>query len=160
MAAGCTDLRDLFTPYAPHPAAVEALLATQTMLPHYDAALVLGCPAELDGAPSLCERCRVKSAVRQWRRGTIGGVVFSGENELHMLATDDDVLLVQILDGHARAVLLVLAVVGLCAGDGADLADGDGDVLSLDRASAQRNGCGDNHVQFHLHVQTSGWGER
>lgn len=78
LGAGCTDLRDLFTPYAPNPKAVDELLTTQTMLPRYDAALVLGCPADPDGSASPCERCRVKSAVRQWQQGTIGGIVFSG----------------------------------------------------------------------------------
>jgi uncharacterized SAM-binding protein YcdF (DUF218 family) len=77
-SSGCTGLRDVFTPYAPHPAEDAALLATQTPLPHYDAALVLGCPAEPDGSPSMCERCRVKSAVRQYRRGHIGKIIFSG----------------------------------------------------------------------------------
>ena len=78
MTTSCTGLRDVFTPYAPRPADVEALLAEQTPLPHYDAALVLGCPARPDGTPSMCERCRVKSAVRQYRRGTVGRIIFSG----------------------------------------------------------------------------------
>lgn len=78
LTTSCTGLRDVFTPYAPRPADVEALLATQTPLAHYDAALVLGCPAAPDGTPSMCERCRVKSAVRQYRRGTIGRIIFSG----------------------------------------------------------------------------------
>ena len=77
-ATGCTGLRDLFTPYAPRPADVAALLAEETPLPHYDAAIVLGCPAQPDGTPSLCQRCRVKSAVRQYRRGNIGRLIFSG----------------------------------------------------------------------------------
>lgn len=75
---GCSGLRDVFTPYAPRPADAEALLAEQTPLPHYDAALVLGCPALPDGTPSLCERCRVKSAVRQYRKGAVGKILFSG----------------------------------------------------------------------------------
>jgi uncharacterized SAM-binding protein YcdF (DUF218 family) len=45
---------------------------------HYDAALVLGCPAEPDGRASACERCRVKSAVRLYRRGVVSRIVFSG----------------------------------------------------------------------------------
>jgi uncharacterized SAM-binding protein YcdF (DUF218 family) len=77
-ASACTGLRDVFTPYAQRPAEVEALLAEQTPLEHYDDALVLGCPAQPDGTPSMCERCRVKSAVRQYRRGTVGRLVFSG----------------------------------------------------------------------------------
>jgi uncharacterized SAM-binding protein YcdF (DUF218 family) len=78
MTTSCTGLRDVFTPYAPRPAEVAALLAEQTPLKHYDAALVLGCPAQPDGTPSLCERCRVKSAVRQYRRGNVGRIIFSG----------------------------------------------------------------------------------
>jgi vancomycin permeability regulator SanA len=78
VASGCTDLRDVFTPYAKRPAEVEALLADETPLLRYDAALVLGCPALPGGAPSPCERCRVKSAVRQYRRGIVGKIIFSG----------------------------------------------------------------------------------
>ncbi|HEX9102562.1 MAG TPA: YdcF family protein [Polyangia bacterium] len=78
LTAGCTDLRDVFRPYAKRPAEVEALLAEAAPLPHYDAALVLGCPALPDGTPSPCERCRVKSAVRQYRRGAVGRIIFSG----------------------------------------------------------------------------------
>ena len=78
FAAGCTGLRDVFTPYAKHPEEVESLLAEEAPLPHYDAALILGCPALPDGSPSPCERCRVKSAVRQYRRGVVGKLVFSG----------------------------------------------------------------------------------
>jgi uncharacterized SAM-binding protein YcdF (DUF218 family) len=89
--AGCTDLRDLFTPYAPRPEAVRALLAEQTPLPHYDAALVLGCPADDDGTISPCQRCRVKSAVRQWRRGNVDAIVFSG-GAAHSAAVEADVM--------------------------------------------------------------------
>jgi uncharacterized SAM-binding protein YcdF (DUF218 family) len=78
VAGGCTDLRDTFRPYAKHPEEVSALLAEQTPLPHYDAALVLGCPALPDGSASPCERCRVKSAVRQYRAGAVGKIIFSG----------------------------------------------------------------------------------
>jgi uncharacterized SAM-binding protein YcdF (DUF218 family) len=78
LVGGCSDLRDTFRPYARRPSEVEALLAEERPLAHYDAALVLGCPAGPDGAPSLCERCRVKSAVRQYRRGTVGKIIFSG----------------------------------------------------------------------------------
>jgi vancomycin permeability regulator SanA len=90
-AAGCTDLRDLFTPYAPNPAAVRTLLAEQAPLPHYDAALVLGCPAGDDGSASLCQRCRVKSAVRQWRRGSVDAIVFSG-GAAHSAVVEADVM--------------------------------------------------------------------
>jgi len=77
LAASCADARDVFAPYRPSAAEVEALLA-QPRAAHYDAALVLGCPAQPDGTPSLCERCRVKSAVRLYKRGVVGKLVFSG----------------------------------------------------------------------------------
>ena len=77
LLVGCVDARDVFAPYRPDPREVEALLDRPRQA-HYDAALVLGCPAQADGAPSLCERCRVKSAVRLYRRGVVGTLVFSG----------------------------------------------------------------------------------
>jgi vancomycin permeability regulator SanA len=89
--AGCLDLRDVFTPYAPHPEAVEALLAAQTPLDHYDAALVLGCPPAPDGTASPCQRCRVKSAVRLWRKGAVDTIVFSG-GAAHSPAVEADVM--------------------------------------------------------------------
>lgn len=91
LVAGCSGLRDTFRPYARRPSEVEALLATQRALPHYAAALVLGCPADPDGAPSLCQRCRVKSAVRQYRRGTVDKIIFSG-GAAHSPAVEADVM--------------------------------------------------------------------
>lgn len=76
--AGCTSLRDVFAPYSPHPEEVEALLASQHLLPHYDAALVLGCPAEPDGSPSPCQQCRVATAVHSWRAGRVDAIIVSG----------------------------------------------------------------------------------
>jgi uncharacterized SAM-binding protein YcdF (DUF218 family) len=52
---------------------------------------VLGCPAAPDGAPSPCERCRVKSAVRQYRRGTVGKLIFSG-GAAHSSLVEADVM--------------------------------------------------------------------
>ena len=60
-------------------------------LSHYDTALVLGCPAAPDGTASPCERCRVKSAVRQYRRGAVGKIVFSG-GAAHSPAVEADVM--------------------------------------------------------------------
>jgi uncharacterized SAM-binding protein YcdF (DUF218 family) len=77
LLCGCADARDVFAPYSPSAAEVAALLATPRAS-HYDAALVLGCPAQADGSPSLCERCRVKSAVRLYKRGVVGKLLFSG----------------------------------------------------------------------------------
>jgi uncharacterized SAM-binding protein YcdF (DUF218 family) len=90
-SSGCTDLRDLFRPYAPHPEEIEALLASQTPLPRYDAALVLGCPAAPDGSASPCQRCRVKSALRQYQRGSVGKLLFSG-GAAHSPAVEADVM--------------------------------------------------------------------
>jgi uncharacterized SAM-binding protein YcdF (DUF218 family) len=89
--AGCSDLRDTFRPYAKRPSEVEALLAEERPLPRYDAALVLGCPASPDGTPSMCERCRVKSAVRQYRRGLVGKIVFSG-GAAHSSVVEADIM--------------------------------------------------------------------
>jgi uncharacterized SAM-binding protein YcdF (DUF218 family) len=91
LAGGCTDLRDVFTPYARRPAEVESLLAGQTPLPRYDTALVLGCPALPSGAPSPCQRCRVKSAVRQYRRGIVGKIIFTG-GAAHSPVVEADVM--------------------------------------------------------------------
>jgi uncharacterized SAM-binding protein YcdF (DUF218 family) len=74
---GCADARDVFAPYQPDPKEIAALLEVPRA-ERYDAALVLGCPANKDGTASLCERCRVKSAVRLYRRGVVGKVIFSG----------------------------------------------------------------------------------
>ena len=76
-AAGCVDARDVFLPYQPSAAEVAAVLA-MPRADRYDAALVLGCPADNDGTPSLCQRCRVKSAVRLYRRGVVRRLIFSG----------------------------------------------------------------------------------
>ena len=66
-------------PTRQHPEEVEALLAEQTPLPHYDAALVLGCPADPDGTPSPCERCRVKTrGAPVSRAAPSASIVFSG----------------------------------------------------------------------------------
>jgi uncharacterized SAM-binding protein YcdF (DUF218 family) len=77
MIASCADARDVFAPYQPSAAEVAALLE-EPRAAKYDAALVLGCPAEPDGSPSLCERCRVKSAVRLYKKGVVRKLVFSG----------------------------------------------------------------------------------
>jgi vancomycin permeability regulator SanA len=88
---GCSGARDLFRPYAPRAVDVQQLLLEQAPLAHYDAALILGCPAAPDGSASPCERCRVKSAVRQYRRGTVGKLIFSG-GAAHSPAVEADVM--------------------------------------------------------------------
>jgi len=88
--ASCADARDVFAPYQPNAAEIDALLQ-KPRAAHYDAALVLGCPAEPDGSPSLCERCRVKSAVRLYKRGVVDKLVFSG-GAAHSPWTEADVM--------------------------------------------------------------------
>jgi uncharacterized SAM-binding protein YcdF (DUF218 family) len=76
---GCAASRDLLTPYGPK-AEEEMRQVRELPWPKapIDAGIVLGCPAGPDGTPSICERCRVKTAVRQFRKGTIRNLIFSG----------------------------------------------------------------------------------
>lgn len=76
--ASCADARDLFRPHVPNPEEEERVLATPMPAPVVDVAFVLGCPADPDGSASLCERCRVKSAVRAYREGVARNFIFSG----------------------------------------------------------------------------------
>jgi uncharacterized SAM-binding protein YcdF (DUF218 family) len=46
--------------------------------PTTDVAVVLGCPANPDGTPSPCLRCRVTAAVAAYRRGEVHAVLFAG----------------------------------------------------------------------------------
>jgi uncharacterized SAM-binding protein YcdF (DUF218 family) len=57
----------------------------------FDVAIVLGCPAELDGTASLCQRCRVKTAVRDYRKGAVRNLLFSG-GAAHSAAVEADVM--------------------------------------------------------------------
>jgi uncharacterized SAM-binding protein YcdF (DUF218 family) len=88
---GCRDLRDVFLPYRADAADVRAVLAQPLPPPPLDVALVLGCPAERDGTPSLCQRCRVKTAVREYRRGHVRKLLFSG-GAAHSPAVEADVM--------------------------------------------------------------------
>jgi uncharacterized SAM-binding protein YcdF (DUF218 family) len=75
---GCADARDVFLPYRPSASEIAEVTQRGAPLPRYDAAVVPGCPANPDGTPSLCERCLVKSAVRAFKKGKAGLLVFSG----------------------------------------------------------------------------------
>jgi uncharacterized SAM-binding protein YcdF (DUF218 family) len=89
-AAGCASAGDLF--HKDHPAAADLRATLAVPRPaSSDAALVLGCPPELDGTPSLCERCRVKAAVRQYERGRVRALLFSG-GAAHSVAVEADVM--------------------------------------------------------------------
>jgi vancomycin permeability regulator SanA len=79
MLTGCAASRDLLTPYGPK-AEAEMRMVRELPWPksHIDVGIVLGCPANPDGTASMCERCRVKSAVRQFRKGNVRNLLFSG----------------------------------------------------------------------------------
>lgn len=91
LVPGCADLRDLFTPYQPRPAEVQAMLAWPHRPAPLDVAVVLGCPADDDGQASLCELCRIKSAVRAYREGRVRNLLFSG-NAAHSPFVEADVM--------------------------------------------------------------------
>ncbi len=77
LLAGCADARDLFRPYDVPPQEIEEVLALPK-LPALDAAIVLGCPAQPDGTPSDCQRCRVDAAVAAYRNHEVRALIFSG----------------------------------------------------------------------------------
>jgi uncharacterized SAM-binding protein YcdF (DUF218 family) len=91
LLAGCADARDLFRPYVPNQEEIREVQAQPRPAPVMDAAFVLGCPANADGTASPCERCRVKTAVRQYRAGKVRNLVFSG-NAAHSPAVEADVM--------------------------------------------------------------------
>src|SRR5262249_8023376 len=91
LICGCADLRDVFVPYHVRQRDIEKL----TQLPQpsgvLDAALLLGCPAERDGSPSPCQRCRVDAAVREYQRGRVRYLIVSG-GAAHTPAVEADVM--------------------------------------------------------------------
>jgi len=78
----------------------------------------------------------------------VGGVVFGHQFELDLLAADRHALGVEILDRHAGAVFIVLAVVRLRPGNRADVTDLDHHVLRRGGASEQCHRRRSDHVQF------------
>jgi hypothetical protein len=78
----------------------------------------------------------------------IGTVVFGHQLELDLLAADRHALGVEILDRHAGAVFIVLAVVCLRSGHRADVTDLDHHVLRRRGAREQRHRRRSDHVQF------------
>jgi vancomycin permeability regulator SanA len=91
LLAGCADAKDLFRPYVPNQADIDQVLAHPWPPAPIDVGLVLGCPANPDGTASPCERCRVKTAVRQFRAGKIRNLIFSG-GAAHSPAVEADVM--------------------------------------------------------------------
>jgi vancomycin permeability regulator SanA len=91
LLASCTDARDLLRPYSPDDAEMRAMVERPWPVKQFDVAVVLGCPAELDGTPSMCERCRVKTAVRDFRKGVVRNLLFSG-GAAHSAAVEADVM--------------------------------------------------------------------
>ncbi len=77
LLAGCADARDVFRPYDVPAAEIADVLAVAP-LPHLEGAIVLGCPAEPDGTPSDCQRCRVDAAVRAYEKHEVRTLIFSG----------------------------------------------------------------------------------
>jgi hypothetical protein len=67
----------------------------------------------------------------------VGGVVFGLDLELDLLAADRDALRVQVLDGHADAVLVVLAVVRLRTGQRRHVTDLDDLFLGSGHAASR-----------------------
>jgi uncharacterized SAM-binding protein YcdF (DUF218 family) len=77
IGAGCAPWHDFFQRDQPD----EALIAQTLAAPgpeRTDVAVVLGCPADPDGGLSPCLQCRVQAAVRSYRAGRVGALLFSG----------------------------------------------------------------------------------
>jgi uncharacterized SAM-binding protein YcdF (DUF218 family) len=89
--SGCADARDLFRPYVPNADDIREVLAQPWPPKPLDVAMVLGCPANPDGTASPCERCRVKTAVRQFRAGAVRNLIFTG-GAAHSPAVEADVM--------------------------------------------------------------------
>lgn len=75
--SGCAAWHDLFQRDRPDSRALSHALERPSP-PTTDVGIALGCPAEADGSPSLCLRCRVAGAMRALRTGQVRAVIFSG----------------------------------------------------------------------------------
>ncbi len=78
LITSCADARDLFRPYDPQALEIQAMLKKPMPSPSVDVGIVLGCPADPDGKPSLCEMCRVNAAVTLYQSGAVKNLLFSG----------------------------------------------------------------------------------
>ena len=75
--SGCAAWHDLFQrdkPTAQVYAEALALPRPKTT----DVAIVLGCPANPDGTPSLCLRCRIHATLAAYKRGDVRAAIFAG----------------------------------------------------------------------------------
>jgi vancomycin permeability regulator SanA len=89
--AGCADARDVFRPYVPNAQEMREVRDQPWAQPVMDVAFVLGCPANPDGTPSPCQRCRVDMAVEKFRSGKVRNLLFSG-GAAHSPAVEADVM--------------------------------------------------------------------
>lgn len=76
-APGCAAWHDLFQRDRENPAALAEALHEPTP-PRTDVAVVLGCPSEDDGRPSLCLQCRVRAAQHALLQGRVQALIVSG----------------------------------------------------------------------------------
>ena len=83
-------------------------------------------------------------------------VVFGHQLELDLLAADHDALGVEILDRHAGADRVVLAIVRLPARHGRNVADLDNCFLCRRGDGAHRDHRAHDHIELDLHAKTSG----
>ena len=81
----------------------------------------------------------------------IGSVVFGLQFELDLLAADRHTLGIQDFNGHACAVFVVLAVVGLGAGNRSHVTDLDHLFLCRGHTSNSRDSSNYGQFQLQLH---------
>ena len=75
--SGCAAWYDLFQRDKPRPE-LYAEAQAQPKPRATDVAVVLGCPANSDGTPSLCLRCRIKAALAAYQQGKVRAAIFAG----------------------------------------------------------------------------------
>ena len=82
----------------------------------------------------------------------IGSVIFCLQLELDLLAANRHTLCVQLFNGHAGAIFVVLAVVGLGAGNRSHVADLDHLLLCRGHTSSSRDSSNHGQFQLQLHI--------
>ena len=81
----------------------------------------------------------------------IGCIVFALQFELDLLATDRHALCIEVFNGHASAVFVVLAVVGLGTGNRGHVTDLDHLLLCRGHTSDSRDSGNYGQFQLQLH---------